>query len=339
MTSTSRNLFLAPCSRTHKKTTFRHFHDSVIEGIDPTEYEEAIDFDKQIVSVWGVVSGNQSHWKQMQPGDIVLFYSKSKVYTHIGRVIQKQENEALANQIWTTYDEGRIVADMDEPWPYLFYLTDVEEVNISSAELHDDIGWKKFYPQSFTRVIDKRHAKIEDKYGSISACLRHHRTESAGPDPTSVSELATELLEPSTADPPLTESQVFTEKQRQIRREAFQDAVRTAYDESCAFCGSNRQTIAGAPEVNAAYIHPKTEGGVDDVRNGLALCGLHKWTFETGWATATDDYAIQIAHHPETETYQNISDLSGQQLHLPDKDSLQPLPKFLRKHRKLYGFE
>lgn len=332
------NLFFAPCSRTNKENTFPHFQETILGGINPSDYEEAPDLNQDHVAVWGVVSGNQSHWEKMQPGDVVLFYTKTKVYTHMATVLEKQENPDLASEIWTAYDEGRRVADLNEVWPYIFYLTDVEEVNIPSQDLHEDVGWSTYYPQSFTRVIDDRQRMIEEEYGSIAACLRHHRMETAVEDPDQVIDQTNELLQPSVEEPSLTEDQEVTEYQRKIRSRAFREAVREAYDNSCAFCGSQRRTIAGTPEVEAAHIYPKSEDGVDDVRNGIALCKLHHWAFDRGWAAITDDFHIVIKEQPGEEAHEDLRHLDGKRVNLPDEEYLQPQEKFLEVHRELNGF-
>lgn len=339
MQITPDNLFLAPCSRTNKETTYRHFQDTILDGIDPTEYEEAPEVEQERVAVWGVVSGNQSHWEAMAPGDIVLFYTKTKVYTHMGRVVATQENRELGNEFWTTYDEGRRVKDLSEPWPYLFYLTDIERVNIPSPEFHEDIGWSTYYPQSFTRVVDRRRAKLIDAYGSLAAALRHHRTHTAVDDPDAVDQHKESLLTPATEEPTLTDDADYREQERRVRSRAFREAVREAYDETCAFCGAQRYTIAGTPEVEAAHIYPKSEDGADDIQNGIALCKFHHWAFDTGWATISDDYRIVIRDRPGRDAYTDLEHLAGEPIRLPDNPEYRPHPTFLSAHRQLNGFE
>lgn len=339
MVTTPGNLFLAPCSRTNKENTYKHFVDTVLDGIDPTTYSDIPGFEQDRVSVWGVVGGNQSHWEKMQSGDVVLFYTKTKVYTHIGRVIKKQESPELGQQLWTPYDEGRRVKDLNEPWPYIFYLTDIEEVNIPSTDFHADIGWSTYYPQSFTRVVDDRRQRLIDSYGSLAAALRHHRTETAVEDPDEFEEQTESLLSKSAKEPDLTDETEYTEQRQRIRSRAFREAVREAYEETCAFCGAQRRTIAGTPEVEAAHIYPKSEDGVDAVQNGIALCRFHHWAFDTGWAAIDDEYEIVIRERPDQETYDDLRELDGDKILLPDDSQYRPLPKFLEAHRELNGFE
>jgi len=337
---TPENLFFAPCSRSNKQNTFPQFQNTVLNGIDPDAYEESPNFDEDRIAVWGVVSGNKSKWDHMIPGDVVLFYTKQRVYTHMARVVEKQHNAELARRIWKTYDEGRRVADINEPWPYIFYLDSVEQVDIPSSDIHADIGWDTYYPQSFTRVIDRRREMILEKYGSIAACLRHHREHSSVEDPDEVGELTTSLLEPDVEVPNLTtDEDEYETQRRRTRSRAFRDAVRAAYDDQCAFCGSRRRTVAGTPEVEAAHIYPRSENGVDDLRNGIALCKFHHWAFDSGWATLNTSHEIEIRDKPDREAYDDLQHLDGQSIRSPEQERYKPEEKFIEAHRELHGFE
>ncbi|WP_244531481.1 HNH endonuclease [Halogranum amylolyticum] len=67
--------------------------------------------------------------------------------------------------------------------------------------------------------------------------------------------------------------------------------------------GKSRETPSGDPEVEAAHIYPRSENGADDPRNGLALCKLHHWAFDSGWLAVSDDYEILVKDVPsETDT-------------------------------------
>ncbi|ELZ31534.1 restriction endonuclease-like protein [Halorubrum distributum JCM 10247] len=91
--------------------------------------------------------------------------------------------------------------------------------------------------------------------------------------------------------------------------------------------------------MEAAHIYPKSEDGVDAVQNGIALCRFHHWTFDTGWTGVSDNFEIIVRDRPERETYDEIQNLAGDNMILPDDPSHHPLPKFLKAHRELNGFE
>ncbi|SIS19199.1 HNH endonuclease [Natronorubrum thiooxidans] len=336
-----KNIFLAPCSREQKEGTYRHFQDTVLNGVDPSTYPEIPEFEDDEIAVWGVVSGNQSAWEQMDSGDVLLFYTKRKSYTHAATVLTTQENDTLAQKLWTPYDEGRRVEDITEGWPYIIYLTNIKRVDIHSEAFHEDIGWQTFYPQSFTRVIEERKERLVSKYGSLTEALRQHTQNDLGEAPEAITEETEQMLSETEREPPeLMESETeYTETQRRVRSSAFREAVLKAYDESCAVCGAQRYSPAGNPEVEAAHIYPKSEGGSDDVRNGLALCKFHHWAFDNGWISITDEHEIIVREKPGEEAYDELTSFDGKSLSLPEKSDHHPHQIFLREHRRLHGFE
>ena len=139
-------------------------------------------------------------------------------------------------------------------------------------------------------------------------------------------------------EPQLTDECEYTATRRRVRDTAFSEAVRQTYNESCAICGTSRETPDGAPEVEAAHIFPKREGGADDVRNGVALCKLHHWAFDTGWLAISDDYEILVQDASERDGYDEFTQLKGDTLDLPDNDKARPHRMFLERHRAIHGF-
>lgn len=223
-----------------------------------------------------------------------------------------------------------------------FYLDNIQEVDIPSPDIHADIGWETYYPQTFTRVIDRRREMILEKYDSIAACLRHHREYSSVEDPDEADELTSALLEPDVEEPSLTtDDDGYETQRRRTRSRAFRDAVRAAYDEQCAFCGSSRRTVAGTPEVEAAHIYPRSENGVDDLQNGIALCKFHHWAFDSGWTTLNPSckIEIEIRNKPSREAYDDLRHLEGQPIYSPDQERYKPGEKFIEAHREFHGFE
>jgi len=89
-----------------------------------------------------------------------------------------------------------------------------------------------------------------------------------------------------------TDAPDVTSTERRVRDAAFRMFVRAAYDSACAACGQRVETEEGKWEVQAAHIYPHRLGGVDDVRNGLALCHNHHWAFDEGLFTVGEDYEL-----------------------------------------------
>ena len=141
------------------------------------------------------------------------------------------------------------------------------------------------------------------------------------------------------SEPSLTrEDTAYVETRRKARESAFRGLVREAYDNACAICGSQRESPDGDPEVEAAHIYPHSQGGSDDIRNGIALCQFHHWAFDSGWLSFTDDHEIIVTQATDKNGYHEVNRLTGQSLRLPENEDMHPHPVFLRAHRQLYGF-
>ncbi|MFD1563524.1 HNH endonuclease [Haloarchaeobius amylolyticus] len=141
-------------------------------------------------------------------------------------------------------------------------------------------------------------------------------------------------------EPALTDDEdEFTEVQRRVRSSSFAKTVTAAYDARCAICGAARESPDGTTDIEAAHIYPKRENGRDTVRNGLALCRLHHWAFDSGWLAVADDYRILVADRPDLEGYEEFAPLENESLTLPTNEEQRPHATFLAAHRERHGFE
>lgn len=164
-------------------------------------------------------------------------------------------------------------------------------------------------------------------------------SNSIGETEAEVQRRKTELERELESEPRLTsETEQFTDARRRVRNQAFAELVKKVYDQTCAVCGSSRETPAGNPEVEAAHIYPKEYGGADDVRNGLALCKLHHWAFDSGWISLTDEYEIIVKEATDRTGYHEFKRLEDQTIHRPDEEQAEPYLKYLEKHRQIHGF-
>ena len=92
-----------------------------------------------------------------------------------------------------------------------------------------------------------------------------------------------ELLERSQGRFKLREApEVDEHYHMESRSTAFRRIVVASYEHTCAICGIRIVTPEGRTAVAAAHIVPWSVSHNDDPRNGMALCGLHHWTFDQG---------------------------------------------------------
>ncbi len=128
-----------------------------------------------------------------------------------------------------------------------------------------------------------------------------------------------------------------------LRNRSFRQAILEAYDYGCAFCGMklcSPDTLSW--EVEAAHIVPHSEKGKDDIWNGLALCHLHHWAFDTGWFTLQNDYKIVISPkvHNLPVTFGKMGEFNfirflsdNNKIRLPKSKNMYPHINALKWHR------
>lgn len=118
------------------------------------------------------------------------------------------------------------------------------------------------------------------------------------------------------------------------RKAFFRRAVLQAYDERCAVTGWKLINGGGRAEAEAAHIKPVECGGPDGIQNGIALSGTAHWMFDRGLIGFSDELDILVSRQ--------VNDRSGVEAILnptrralvPEAQSLQPHPAFLRWHRE-----
>lgn len=120
------------------------------------------------------------------------------------------------------------------------------------------------------------------------------------------------------------------------RSTAFRRTVVDAYQHTCAACGIRLVTPEGRTAVEAAHIVPWRVSQNDDPRNGVALCGLHHWTFDQGMVSITSNYEITVSPIVDEtqDATQPVLALQNSQLMLPEDKIFWPAKQALRWHRE-----
>jgi len=123
------------------------------------------------------------------------------------------------------------------------------------------------------------------------------------------------------------------------RDAAFSKNIKKIYNNTCAVCHKKRYSAAGYPEVEAAHIYPKEKQGADDLRNGLALCKLHHWAFDSGLLAISDELRVLVkAGIDQDSNYEDVYKYSGLSISLPNNKLSYPHTLYLDAHRKIHGF-
>ena len=325
--SPSNGLYLIPVNDEWRE----RFRATVEQPHDLSEYEEVppqLDgYDE--LRIWGTTETDsakkQAAIEQMEAGDYLLFYHSGDFIAG-ARVQRAFDNSDVGALVW------------GEPKSRHIYILDEVTTDVPSVEqIWNWLGYEgRQVVQGFTRVDDDRLARLRQKHGSLRAALFGVERE-ATEDEIEKEKLA---LEKAVDSPPqLTDDEErYTVSRRRARDSAFARLVRDAYESQCVFCGSQRETPKGNPEAEAAHIYPKEEGGSDDVRNGIAVCKLHHWAFDTGWLSISDEYEVLVKEEPERNGYDEFKELEGNEIRLSEEEDVKPHPMFLAEHRQLNGF-
>jgi putative restriction endonuclease len=309
------------------------FRNSVEEPHDLRQYEnlppqvEGIDR----LRIWGTTETDgdkkQSAIDEMSPDDYLIFYHDGEFFGGgtVGRVF---ENPDVGELLWNNPESH-----------HLFTVENFTHSVPAIEEIWDMLGYEgRQVVQGFTRVADERVSNIREEDGSLESLILE--SESGEPSPEEIEEEKSELAQAVESEPELTEENTeYVETRRKARDSAFRELVRDTYNNSCAVCGSQRESPDGNPEVEAAHIYPHSEGGSDDIRNGIALCKFHHWAFDSGWLSFTDDYEIIVAEATDMSGYHELKQLEGQSLRLPENEDAHPHPMFLEQHREIQDFD
>ena len=284
------------------------------------------------VRIWGTTETDspkkQTAIDQLETGDVVLFYYSGE-FIAAGRIGMVLTSRSIGTALWANASSKHI-----------FTITEYTDNPLSIKWVWPALGYEgRQVVQGFTRANTERMHQLIGELGAVKAVLNPSLESVTEPDPIAVSGEEERVANAPQSDPTLTEETVeYTEHRRRARDAAFATVVKDAYDNTCAVCGSQRRSPDGIPEVEAAHIYPKREGGSDDPRNGLALCRLHHWAFDSGWFGLSDDYRIIVREAPSRTGYEEFQALEGAELQVPENE-YKPDPIFLNAHRELTGFE
>lgn len=309
------------------------FRDCVEEPHDFHQYENAPSQIEGVdrLRIWGTTETDgdkkQSAIDQMSPDDCLFFYHDGEFFAG-GTVGRTFENPDVGELLWNN-PESR----------YLFTIENFTHSVPTIEVVWDMLGYEgRQVVQGFTRVADGRVSNIREEHGSLESLILE--PDSKEPSPEEIEEEKSELAQAVESEPELTEDTTeFVETRRKARNSAFRELVRDTYKNTCAVCGSQRESPDGNPEVEAAHIYPHSEGGSDDIRNGIALCKFHHWAFDSGWISFTDDHEIIVAEASDKNGYHELKQLEGQSLRLPENEDAHPHSMFLEQHREIQQFD
>jgi putative restriction endonuclease len=111
-----------------------------------------------------------------------------------------------------------------------------------------------------------------------------------------------------------------------VRDPAFRRVVTEIYDYRCAATGIRIVLPTGEAMVEAAHIHPFSEAGDDDPKNGLALCPNMHWAMDRNLIAPGEDlkWHASPALDPRIPDFAALVSLDGQPILLPREARFAP---------------
>ena len=128
----------------------------------------------------------------------------------------------------------------------------------------------------------------------------------------------------------------LTEAENPIRTAGFRQAIMRIYDYTCAVCQLYVLTLDGESITEAAHIIPFKVSGNDDVRNGISLCKLHHWAFDSGLISLSRNYEVIVSEllSERGPTEWLLTTLRGKSIWLPENEEHYPAQDALAWHRE-----
>ncbi len=123
---------------------------------------------------------------------------------------------------------------------------------------------------------------------------------------------------------------------RRRRDPTFRGKVITAYEHCCAICSYDIRIDNQLLGLEAAHILWHSEGGPDEVPNGLALCSLHHKALDRGGISISDDLKVLVSSelHGREAAKTWFLEYAGKQIRDPRDNQNRPNLEYLDWHRR-----
>jgi len=162
----NQNLFLAPASTTG--SAYSHLEQSVVNGIRLNSNISNSDRDGDLIRIWGINSGLESTWNNIEVNDWILFYTGDNEYRLAAQIIRREENPQLGSEIRNRHlDVSKREKKEGKDWHFLLYLGDPIKIELCAETLSEWLNYERAYRSRFHRVPERRLQKIEGKFDTL----------------------------------------------------------------------------------------------------------------------------------------------------------------------------
>lgn len=135
---------------------------------------------------------------------------------------------------------------------------------------------------------------------------------------------------PATYSPPV---------EKPVRDQGFRKVIVSIYDQRCALCGIRIISPDSRTAVDAAHIMDWAISRDDRPTNGLALCKLCHWTFDSGLVGFDDDYRVIVSRSISRDGNLpgHIQQFAQRPMIMPSSERYYPGKENLAWHRKQFN--
>lgn len=191
----------------------------------------------------------------------------------------------------------------------------------SLSDITSNIAYAALDPELFALIQDR--ASLD----ALSDTIASHRLDRGLQDLRQVAAKASEI---SRYEYQLRQLNMVLAKEgpapAYVRDPAFRRVVTEIYDYRCAATGVRILLPTGEAMVEAAHIHPFSEAGDDDPRNGLALTPNIHWAMDKNLIAPGPDlrWHISSALDDRIPDFHQLTSLAGRELILPRAPRFYP---------------
>ena len=120
-----------------------------------------------------------------------------------------------------------------------------------------------------------------------------------------------------------------------VRGGLFKKTIPKVYNYTCCITGMKIESSHNVQMIDACHIFPFSLSGDDTVTNGIALSPTLHRAFDRGLITINPDFIVRVSPTvKEEDSSFTLSQFSGQQIFLPEKEKYYPSQASLSWHNK-----
>ena len=125
------------------------------------------------------------------------------------------------------------------------------------------------------------------------------------------------------------------EEEIYVRGGLFKKTIPKIYNHTCCITGMKIESSHNVQMIDACHIFPFGLSGDDTVTNGIALSPTLHRAFDRGLITINSDFVVRVSPTVnEEESNFTLTQFSGQQIFLPEKEKYYPSQTSLSWHNK-----